>query len=1137
MSGQVVLSYSPSEQFSQLLPSLKTQLPILNLHWKSNARSLRTIQSINIDFEQFPPHSLPEPHLGVTIRPTIHTYFVACDDSEVYRSSVRKEIRDWLDLVEKRKGQEWLIVNVVPKGKEGIGRWARKSGVLDKIKADFNTTKKERCLQISQPGTDWTEFLLKLKEAIISTFDSYVSSTEDEIRKQDLQRQVPGWNFCRFFLFKESLALSFESLSLYQDALQCYDELEASFFFALRSSNLSWFDKIGGTAPDDDSAPLLSITKKPYRDYLLKNEITVFDFRCYLFARQAKLLGRLGRIEEAGRRGEVFISNFARTLRENEAALAPNFIESWIYSGCLNIVDQCLKWGLENGMEGQMQSFGSVKAELLDLAKKQLEKVGVQYGHLPNAHPFSVALNEHVPNSADTSSSADRASSLPPISQKDLIEAIASKEALDQLYVKLTNRAIEAYQASGRKRFALKLHASLAALERYRDHLPSAQRLFSPLPGHYVESRWTGIESSLLRHTCDLQEKLDMPKERLLSVLALLRAGLPPDAEQLLIEVKQGAAKLDKDFAAISFPAFDVRLKEGRGKQADGEDGVIVSLIVENKLPCSMETEEIRIKFSTTTSDQVWFASGPHCLQSGINHVDVFSASPISGRLHLQLAQIRYSRIVFQYSYKVPSKGDLRTSLSQEIFMSKDRDAFDASIEAPSTICLDQKRAVLVVLRSGRNDVRKAVVSLATNEPGIVFKYDESYIPLGGGITQVKRGIEVEGIKPSERMEVMIPFTGVPREAKMDVNLSVDYYTNVRPDQRRALKRMLPFSTSLEVAVNVQDFFRTNCLISRFTIASYNGEPFRVSSAAVQGSTDLNSQSTRSQCGLYTVLGDQTASFLFKFNHKEPTVSHMAALSRFVLHYISIKEELSAMIRVVTEKLVKERQLWKYIGLLTEITSRWLEDVDTEHYALSDELILPREDPQLACKLKHQLLIDDGVADSLVECVKNVREVSARHRLDSSEMPWRSLEIPVEMPSMTIINVVKVLAANTSGHEVGEALPVQISIHSSFEWNVDETIYQQNSVGLVYDVAADPEDWLVTGRKKGEFLVSPSNPKECVVSLTLVALRPGRLFLPSIVISPIDPTTSCETQYTNAVQHIDVRPVTSKTTFHVSLHD
>ncbi|KAH8913287.1 hypothetical protein BT69DRAFT_266738 [Atractiella rhizophila] len=152
-------------------------------------------------------------------------------------------------------------------------------------------------------------------------------------------------------------------------------------------------------------------------------------------------------------------------------------------------------------------------------------------------------------------------------------------------------------------------------------------------------------------------------------------------------------------------------------------------------------------------------------------------------------------------------------------------------------------------------------------------------------------------------------------------------------------------------------------------------------------------------------------------------------------------------------------------------------------------------------------------------------------------MPWRSLEIPVEMPSMTIINIVKVLAANTSGHEVGEALPVQISIHSSLEWNVDETIYQQNSVGLVYDVAADPEDWLVTGRKKGEFLVSPSNPKECVVSLTLVALRPGRLFLPSIVISPIDPTTSCETQYTNAVQHIDVRPVTSKTTFHVSLHD
>lgn len=64
----------------------------------------------------------------------------------------------------------------------------------------------------------------------------------------------------------------------------------------------------------------------------------------------------------------------------------------------------------------------------------------------------------------------------------------------------------------------------LSASHRHRQE--SAQKLYSHLPAHYVDLRWVKIESSLLTQCTRLQDTLDMPKERLLSTLALIRAGV-----------------------------------------------------------------------------------------------------------------------------------------------------------------------------------------------------------------------------------------------------------------------------------------------------------------------------------------------------------------------------------------------------------------------------------------------------------------------------------------------------------------------------------------------------------------------------------------------------------------------------------
>jgi trafficking protein particle complex subunit 10 len=48
----------------------------------------------------------------------------------------------------------------------------------------------------------WAELMNKIKDGVISAFDSAVSQREDEVKRSEGQRQMPGWNFCTFFILK-----------------------------------------------------------------------------------------------------------------------------------------------------------------------------------------------------------------------------------------------------------------------------------------------------------------------------------------------------------------------------------------------------------------------------------------------------------------------------------------------------------------------------------------------------------------------------------------------------------------------------------------------------------------------------------------------------------------------------------------------------------------------------------------------------------------------------------------------------------------------------------------------------------------------------------------------------------------------
>lgn len=232
-------------------------------------------------------------------------------------------------------------------------RWSTRSSytVIEKIRADFNGTSKASIDRVAQiqvgeelgmtsvahpsnslsdsQSTDekkgWNDLIIKLKFLILASFDLRVSQYEEDIKEKDSQRNLPGWNFNTFFVLKEGLARGFESVGLLEDALLSYHELAAALnnivdeqythssterqtghFREFTDDLREEFKKAASVLPGDlqshestsrnshdFGALVLDTDRKPYRELILANNISAFDFMCYVFARKMSLLLRL----------------------------------------------------------------------------------------------------------------------------------------------------------------------------------------------------------------------------------------------------------------------------------------------------------------------------------------------------------------------------------------------------------------------------------------------------------------------------------------------------------------------------------------------------------------------------------------------------------------------------------------------------------------------------------------------------------------------------------------------------------------------------------------------------------------------------------------------------------------------------
>ncbi|XP_020100478.1 trafficking protein particle complex II-specific subunit 130 homolog isoform X2 [Ananas comosus] len=391
------------EDVSDLWPTVKesfeARLPLKKAALNNKTRNSVNVEKLLAEFilttdarlrSRFPQEQslfwFREPYATVVL--------VTCEDLDEFKTILKPRLK----LMVQNDEREWFIVFVSKAHPSNDQACKMAKRVYAKLEVDFSSKKRERCCKLDLHGADesvWEDLDSKIVESIRNTLDRRVQFYEEEIRKLSEQRFMPVWNFCNFFILKESLAFMFEMAHLHEDSLREYDELELCYLETVNAPGKH--RDFGGLDKGDDRASLLNPGIKPLTQIVQDDSFREFEFRQYLFACQSKLLFALNRPLEVAARGYSFIISFSKTLSLHESSLPFCLREVWVITACIALIDSTTS-NYDGGIvtPDAEKEFYRLQGDLYSLARVKFVRLAYLVG-------YGVEIERSPANSASLS--------------------------------------------------------------------------------------------------------------------------------------------------------------------------------------------------------------------------------------------------------------------------------------------------------------------------------------------------------------------------------------------------------------------------------------------------------------------------------------------------------------------------------------------------------------------------------------------------------------------------------------------------------------------------------------------------------------------------------------------------------------
>ncbi|XP_060864841.1 trafficking protein particle complex subunit 10 isoform X2 [Metopolophium dirhodum] len=442
------------ELFENLKLVLSQSLSQEPIEWRRQYGRPMKMVTLSTDFVPFNKDAVAE-QIGsrnLVGRPIMHTFWTQCLDMEVYKSLLRDEIDKWMNEMNKHNIIDWVIVVVETYDLRKHSKLLPRTTVFDKIKSDFAEKKADRCLSVINPpksevrcgSSAWRALITNVRLLILSAFDRLFLKYEDNIRNYREQRNDPSWSFCKYFLYQEELAFALEMLGIHDEALVQYDELDAMFTQFILNSQVGnvpqWLTEFQVVLEWWSAVLFMKNISRKQREAIKIRKLSLLEFRCYLFSRQASLLMAASKPWIVAERALIFLHQAVSDLKTLEIECPQGSVACWVLQCCAQILVICQSVKKPEHLE----ECSHHTAPLLYYSLKKLYELGDLCGLLPGSVQTSEQLHIVQVLCGGMQSGHDLTTATESVAT--LKTALSSSETFSKHYLDIAELAISTYK-------------------------------------------------------------------------------------------------------------------------------------------------------------------------------------------------------------------------------------------------------------------------------------------------------------------------------------------------------------------------------------------------------------------------------------------------------------------------------------------------------------------------------------------------------------------------------------------------------------------------------------------------------------------------------------------------------------------
>lgn len=723
-----------------------------------------------------------------------------------------------------------------------------------------------------------------------------------------------------------------------------------------------------------------------------------------------------------------------------------------------------------------------------------MDKIGIAVGHLPNAVPFTLSqshgLDRDLPPIPGEKGSQSKISKNIQISRQELLSAIESRELFDLHYVSLTERVLTSWTSGGRQRNVLRLRCVLASLDFFRHRYSQAYVKFTVLPEPYAEGHWSLIEASHLAKQLECHAQLGKPYDQAwASVIIALLETIPRavsisddikgktqdislrwlDSFFLYTQLRNHTQSFSQEIPISRFAPIQIQVynQVARIASSGSQDGTEITVIVKNHSECSVEVDDVRVCVISGTGKEMWFTSGKAELNAGEN-VMTLSCFLFSkpGKYVVDVSQIRLSKVIVQYLHR---KHNDFSRESTFVDILEDGDALQVDLELSKEVWLDRCRTCTMNIWTGRNEMDRLVIRLYDKNSGELIKGfleatlernlddndDAAKVVTNLTIDENENQLIINNLLPHSITRLTIPlldFHGAT-DSTMSFSTELDYWDTKQPLRKRQIQTELRLSIGLPLGVNVQDFFRSDRLLSKFLISAGSGGYLRLGKVRLEcegmeakedGPFEI---ATSMQKNDTIVTPTQTASFLFSICKRQTSsIGSLNRNLRLTISYRTLHEEvvqilLDQLDRVLSKKGKQVSKAHKR-NLQQALSSFGMNQTDLSIYLSKGRLqFIPRSDGQWRrlyrqwAGLQNNMEEENHIARIVRETLSEAQDGNIA-AVEASQSKWQQLSLIVDVPRMNIVNAVTVdLEDSNQIVRIGYVVKGRITIETRFHWD------------------------------------------------------------------------------------------------------